>query len=374
MVSNRLAWFVGLMPRDEHYLQSHYRRLTRSRQALTTTTYRHFGSDCYGGSSIRTAICRKHGQTNTRINDATGPLDSCISTYRAQGYIGGKVRQAERLRAWAKTRNQPSHRSTTRWSLTKSALDFTKRLRKAASTNMTERLDPHFYPAVVEQYLKGSSGHLSALRLHLHQRHQRTNTTRVHRDRSVLLAKSRTFDQFSSTFLKGHRIKVKDHSLQPDRLLPKHEPARCAICCTQQRHYRLAKLHTGTVVEFLPSTRGHGSSERDRDRCPVLSAFSALIPPGKTCGICQFSQPDSRITSAFLPIGRPPARNTHSAISEDLQDSPLSTSHDRYAQRFGRCDISCYTLTEAANSSSKPSSKAKPPSPAHRRPAGPGCR
>ena len=70
-----------------------------------------------------------------------------------QKYIGDKVRQAELLREWAKD----TVRKVDSFHLTlvpkQDHLSFDKKFRSVKSFQMTERLDAHFYPSVVEDYI-----------------------------------------------------------------------------------------------------------------------------------------------------------------------------------------------------------------------------
>ena len=89
------------------------------------------------------------------------PAPSPNST--VQKYIGDKVRQAERLRAWAKLAE--SHVNQYHQALVpqQTGLDFAKRVRVVSQARMSERLDAHFYPGVVDEYLRLHQGKFKAL-------------------------------------------------------------------------------------------------------------------------------------------------------------------------------------------------------------------
>ncbi|WP_427551050.1 hypothetical protein ACQE3D_17445 [Methylomonas sp. MS20] len=72
----------------------------------------------------------------------------------AQKYIGDKVRQAERLRAWAKETESSVTRYHQALVPSQSTLNFAKRVRLVSPARMSERLDAHFYPGVVDDYLR----------------------------------------------------------------------------------------------------------------------------------------------------------------------------------------------------------------------------
>lgn len=82
----------------------------------------------------------------------------------AQKYIGNKVRQAEQLRAWAKRLERVVHRFHAKFIPDQEYLDFNKKTRKVSVDRMTERMDAHFYPGVVEQYLNSHPGKFEGLK------------------------------------------------------------------------------------------------------------------------------------------------------------------------------------------------------------------
>ena len=76
----------------------------------------------------------------------------------AQRYIGDKVRQSERLRVQAKTLEERVAELHAKYVVPPSGIDLGKRTRRLPSRDLTERLDAHFYPAAVEQYLEQVGG------------------------------------------------------------------------------------------------------------------------------------------------------------------------------------------------------------------------
>lgn len=116
----------------------------------------------------------KHGQvlknrltSNTIINyiakDALYSIPLFVAEANVQKYIGDKVRQAERLRAWAKLAE--SHVNQYHQALVpqQTGLDFAKRVRVVSPARMSERLDAHFYPGVVDEYLRLHQGKFKPL-------------------------------------------------------------------------------------------------------------------------------------------------------------------------------------------------------------------
>ncbi|MGR5165966.1 restriction endonuclease subunit S [Vibrio astriarenae] len=82
----------------------------------------------------------------------------------AQKYIGEKVRQAERLRAWAVEVEKGITAFHSQFIPAQKQLNFGRKFRHVKANKMTERFDAHFYPAVVEDYFKQhESGKVLAL-------------------------------------------------------------------------------------------------------------------------------------------------------------------------------------------------------------------
>ncbi|AKN26929.1 restriction endonuclease subunit S [Stutzerimonas stutzeri] len=81
----------------------------------------------------------------------------------AQKYIGDKVRQAERLRAWAKLAETHVNQYHQKLVPQQTGLDFAKRVRVVSPARMSERLDAHFYPGVVDEYLRLHQGKFKQL-------------------------------------------------------------------------------------------------------------------------------------------------------------------------------------------------------------------
>ena len=75
-------------------------------------------------------------------------------SFDAQRYIGDKVRQAEQLRERARVLEADVASAHSRYVPPPTGIDFGKRTRRLAARDMTERLDAHFYPAAVEQYVR----------------------------------------------------------------------------------------------------------------------------------------------------------------------------------------------------------------------------
>jgi hypothetical protein len=75
----------------------------------------------------------------------------------AQSYIGNKVRQAELLREWARVIDRKVNLFHTSYIPDQTKLNFKKKTRVVSTRQMTERMDAHFYPGVVDTYLQDNS-------------------------------------------------------------------------------------------------------------------------------------------------------------------------------------------------------------------------
>lgn len=80
-----------------------------------------------------------------------------------QKYIGDKVRQAELLRAWAKLAETQVNQYHQKLVPQQTGLNFAKRVRVVSIARMSERLDAHFYPGVVDEYLRLHQGKFKQL-------------------------------------------------------------------------------------------------------------------------------------------------------------------------------------------------------------------
>lgn len=96
------------------------------------------------------------------IGDAKGTYIVNASA-PVQRYIGEKIRQAERLRAWARTIEIAVNRFHLGLIPTQDSLDFSSRIRRVNQARMAERMDAHFYPGVVDQYLRIHHGKFCSL-------------------------------------------------------------------------------------------------------------------------------------------------------------------------------------------------------------------
>ena len=90
-------------------------------------------------------------------------VDVPLPAIDAQRYIGDKVWQAERLRERARRLEADVSTIHAQYIVPPTGIDFARRTRRLASRFLTERLDAHFYPSAVEQYLRQLAGATRAL-------------------------------------------------------------------------------------------------------------------------------------------------------------------------------------------------------------------
>jgi type I restriction enzyme S subunit len=116
----------------------------------------------WGQRLLEAGISGSTGQLNLS-NEHIKSITLFTPNELAQKYIGDKVRQAERLRAWAKEAESFVNRYHQALVPSQSALNFAKRVRLVSPARMSERLDAHFYPGVVDDYLRLHQGKFKPL-------------------------------------------------------------------------------------------------------------------------------------------------------------------------------------------------------------------
>lgn len=107
----------------------------------------------WGHRLLEAGISGSTGQLNLSNEHIKG-ITLYTPAELAQKYIGDKVRQADRLRTWAKLVESHVNEYHQALVLQQSSLDFAKRVRVVSPARMSERLDAHFYPGVVDEYLR----------------------------------------------------------------------------------------------------------------------------------------------------------------------------------------------------------------------------
>lgn len=97
---------------------------------------------------------RQIANTGISYNDESSILNYLVPNFSAivKKYIGDKVRQAELLRGWAKEKERKVNIFHLTLIPKQDHLSFDKKFRSVKSFQMTERLDAHFYPSVVDDY------------------------------------------------------------------------------------------------------------------------------------------------------------------------------------------------------------------------------
>lgn len=108
---------------------------------------------------------RQVANTGISYNDEDSILGYLLPELESvtKKYIGDKVRQAERLRAWANLAESSVTRHHQALVPSQLTLNFAKRVRLVSPVRMSERLDAHFYPGVVDDYLRLHQGKFKPL-------------------------------------------------------------------------------------------------------------------------------------------------------------------------------------------------------------------
>ncbi|AKX47393.1 restriction endonuclease subunit S [Thiopseudomonas alkaliphila] len=255
----------------------------------------------------------KHGQilknrltSNTIINyiakDALYSIPVIEFGEKAQKYIGDKVRQAEQLRAWAKRLEDSVCRFHSQFIPNQDHLDFNKKTRTVSVKRMTERLDAHFYPGVVEQYLIANPGKfesLSALTSGIYNGQTQPES-------SEEFCEQITVAHLSASFVKGLPRKVKSPA-KNDKFIKPHDILMCNAAHNKSYIGRdLTYVHTDK--KLLPSTEVM-TIRVDRDVVPAsyvrayfLSRLGYVKIQSTIRGITAHSYPDDvALLDIYIP-------------------------------------------------------------------------
>lgn len=259
----------------------------------------------------------RHGQilknrltSNTIINyiakDALYSIPVIEFGEKAQKYIGDKVRQAEQLRAWAKRLEDAVYRYHSQFIPDQEHLDFSKKTRMVSVKRMTERLDAHFYPGVVEQYLIAHPGKfesVSALTSAIYNGQTQPES-------SEEFCEQITVAHLSASFVKGQPRKVKAPA-KNNKLVKPHDILMCNAAHNKSYIGRdLTYVHTDK--ELLPSTEVM-TIRIDRDQVPasyvrayLLSRLGYVKIQSTIRGITAHSYPDDvALLDIYIPEVEP---------------------------------------------------------------------
>ncbi len=257
------------------------------------------------------------------LRDIPAPVPDKLS----QLYIGGKVRQAERLRAGAKIAEAIALNFHVSLIPEQCGLDFNKRIRKVASAEMKERMDPHFYPAVVEQYLKHGNVHferLGRLCVTVINGQTQPEATGVSTCQQISVA------NLSRNFVKGGTIKVEPPS-DRNRLIRKHDLLMCNAAHSKDYVGRQITYWHGDA-EILPSTEVM-IIRADREQIPASYIRSYLLTKlgyvqlqSTIRGITAHSYP-SDVKLLEIPVPQVPAelRDQWFGYDEQMVQAGLAT-------------------------------------------------
>lgn len=259
----------------------------------------------------------KHGQilknrltSNTIINyiakDALYSIPVIEFGEKTQKYIGDKVRQAEQLRAWAKRLEDAVYRYHSQFIPDQEHLDFNKKTRMVSVKRMTERLDAHFYPGVVEQYLIAHPGKfesVSALTSAIYNGQTQPES-------SEEFCEQITVAHLSESFVKGQPRKVKAPA-NNNKFVKPHDILMCNAAHNKSYIGRdLTYVHTDK--ELLPSTEVM-TIRIDRDQVPasyvrayLLSRLGYVKIQSTIRGITAHSYPDDvALLDIYIPEVEP---------------------------------------------------------------------
>lgn len=223
-----------------------------------------------------------------------------------QKYIGDKVRQAEQLRAWAKRLEDAVYRYHSQFIPDQEHLDFNKKTRMVSVKRMTERLDAHFYPGVVEQYLIAHPGKfesVSALTSAIYNGQTQPES-------SEEFCEQITVAHLSASFVKGQPRKVKAPA-KNNKFVKPHDILMCNAAHNKSYIGRdLTYVHTDK--ELLPSTEVM-TIRIDRDQVPasyvrayLLSRLGYVKIQSTIRGITAHSYPDDvALLDIYIPEVEP---------------------------------------------------------------------
>ncbi len=258
-------------------------------------------------SSDYGAIARTRLRTNLNVEflspDDLSRMEILLPDRSVQTYIGDKVRQAARLRQ--RSREMERDVFTFHHSLIPSqlGLDFGRKSRKTPHGILSDRIDAHFYPAVVEDYLR-------SFRLKVQSLHNLVDivangtTMEVSEDRANSVQQV-TVANLSSTFLKGEpRLVVPPSKME--KLTITHDLLLCNAAHTKSYIGReITYCHSED--NYLPSTEvmfirlNRKKVPASYVRCYLLTKIGFIQIQSTIRGITAHSYPDD-ILSLRIPI------------------------------------------------------------------------
>lgn len=279
----------------------------------------------------------RHGQilknrltSNTIINyiakDDLYSIPVLLPGAGVQKYIGDKVRQAERLRAWAKSVELSVKQFHADLIPSQSALDFSRRVRRVSQDRMTERLDAHFYPAVVDEYLREHPGRFRSVREVCSDVFNGQTQPEAQGD---VLCKQVTVTNLSATFLVGSAREVEPPGTT-EKFLRQHDILMCNAAHNKAYIGReLTYVHSDFAV--LPSTEVM-TVRVDRSQLPAsyvrayfLSKLGFVQIQSTIRGITAHSYPgDVALLDIFIPDVSESKREDWFACDEKLAQAGVA--------------------------------------------------
>ncbi|MDD5267584.1 MAG: hypothetical protein PHO08_10710 [Methylococcales bacterium] len=204
------------------------------------------------------------------ISDAKGTF-IVKADLSVQKYIGDKIRQAERLRVWSKAIEASVNRYHQALIPAQTGLDFSKRVRVVKPERMTERLDAHFYPGVVDEYLRLHQGKfklLGEICTDFYNGQTQPETVETERCKQI------TVTNLSSTFLVGSPRDVESPN-KKDKFLKSNDILMCNAAHNKSYIGKdLTYVHSDAAI--LPSTEVM-TIRVDRNQIPASYVRAYLL-------------------------------------------------------------------------------------------------
>lgn len=259
----------------------------------------------WGERALEQGVAGSTGQINM-VNEHVRSIPVYLPDTIAQKYIGDKVRQAEQLRAWAKRLEDAVYRYHSQFIPDQEHLNFSKKTRMVSVKRMTERLDAHFYPGVVEQYLIAHPGKfesVSALTSAIYNGQTQPES-------SEEFCEQITVAHLSASFVEGLPRKVKAPA-KNNKFVKPHDILMCNAAHNKSYIGRdLTYVHTDK--ELLPSTEVM-TIRIDRDQVPasyvrayLLSRLGYVKIQSTIRGITAHSYPDDvALLDIYIPEVEP---------------------------------------------------------------------
>ncbi len=273
----------------------------------------------WGERALEQGVAGSTGQINM-VNDHVRSVPVILFKDTVQKYIGDKVRQAERLRAWAKTIETSVNKYHLALIPNQASLNFSKQVRVVSPERMSERLDAHFYPGVVDEYLRVHQGKFQSLGKlcdSIYNGQTQPETEQADRCRQITVA------NLSSSFLSGSPREVEPPG-KKDKFLKTYDILMCNAAHNKSYIGKdLTYVHSDMPI--LPSTEVM-TIRVDRNHLPasyvrayLLTQLGYVQIQSTIRGITAHSYPDDMaLLDIYVPDVAPADRKTWFACDDQL--------------------------------------------------------